>query len=347
MITRHLVGRLEDAGDADALAGEGERREHGPSHLGGQGHLLVAADEGQGIAVLVLGDDQLGNETRQLLAALENAIGDGRAAQVKDAEALGTVDERHPDAEDVATRDHHRPLELERPPRDTRVDVLGSQVVETRRKRLQHPLLEVHQEDGCIVEATAPALLGDDESHIVRTEPGRLPDEVGHDVADALGQFRGLYGSGRDLVLGSSARDRRRDELGTQSLLAPGVGDHLLGDLAQLAILSLRGPHEDLQSLLGIAAPASHQDALGLLDRGPRADGRGQALAEVVGVPVRLGVGQHAGRLGGELQANLDVDIGERFGGAGVEVSGRRRLRGRATSGTDIELWMRGRRRPH
>jgi hypothetical protein len=50
--------------------------------------------------------------------------------------------------------------------------------------------------------------------------------------------------------------------------------------------------------------------------------GGGHVLAQVVSVPVGLRVGQHTGGLRGEVEAHLDVVVGEGLGGAGMEVEG-------------------------
>jgi hypothetical protein len=42
--------------------------------------------------------------------------------------------------------------------------------------------------------------------------------------------------------------------------------DEVGGDVAELAVLVLRGPHEHLERLVGGAATSGHHHALGLLD---------------------------------------------------------------------------------
>src|SRR3954447_741391 len=86
----------------------------------------------------------------------------------------------------------------------------------------------------------------------------------------------------------------------TRSARIDGVADDAGSDVSQLGVLPLGGEDQEFERLALIAPLGRHEDAFGLLDDGTARHRFAQALGEGAGVPVRLGVGQDNGGLGGE-----------------------------------------------
>src|SRR4051794_27098364 len=87
--------------------------------------------------------------------------------------------------------------------------------------------------------------------------------------------------------------------------------DDARGHVAELDVLALRCPHEELERLALVATLRGHEDSLRLLDDRPRLHGLTEPKTQVALVPIRLRVGHNDGCLRREEEAVLAVVLGE------------------------------------
>ena len=208
-----LVGRFQGGGDGDRVAGEGQRREQGPLHLGGQAHLAGAAQPDDGVAVHGLGHDQFGGQ-RGEAAQPGQQLGVGEGLRVGDdrqhAEPLAAVEQGQPDPLLAVGQVLGEGLHV-------LVGATGDGAVDRQRagplvdagavrpeERHQDLLLQVGQVDQGAVHAEPAAVQGQQPGKLVLGEQVRGSQQLADDLlagaarlGDVHGQRRGLVGGHR------------------------------------------------------------------------------------------------------------------------------------------------------
>ena len=179
-VARDLIGRLQSGGDGHLVAGEGQRRQQRPLHLGGQPHSGLPAQPHDGVPVHRLGHDQFGDQggeaaqphAEQTRSDLRCHGGVHRHAE--HAEPLDAVQQRKPDPDAAVGRILRQDLDvLESPPRKGRVDAerfdLPSDTGAARvEERNQNPLLEIDQIHQRVVRAQRGRVPRDQPCELVR-----------------------------------------------------------------------------------------------------------------------------------------------------------------------------------
>ena len=179
-VASHLVGRLENPRHHHLLAGEGQRGQHRPLHLGGKAHLRTASGAHDGVAVQRLGHHELGHDRGEAAqsqplqpraCARYRWLAEGEAQH---AQAFGSVKQRHPHPGAATGRAGmgHDLHVLERPPRRGGVDRQRLQVPLGARacwpgERHEHQLLKIGQVSDSIARSQDRGVLGDQRGELV------------------------------------------------------------------------------------------------------------------------------------------------------------------------------------